>query len=114
MRNTPTKFKIRLAVDSIVGLVVFYALSTVTLGPCAANSLLGLEYSTPAIANGSTALPLFVPQVVRAWDMGGTNAKFLMLAAVFSAMFALNTAFVRHLRKAYIRSHKVMSKLDRD
>jgi hypothetical protein len=114
MQDTPAKFKIRFAVDAFIGLVVFYVISAITLGPSAADSLLGLESAIPSVANGSTALPLFVPQVAGAWEMSGTNTKFLMLAAVFSALFALNKAFVRHLRKAYIRSHKVVSKLDRD
>ncbi len=114
MQDTPAKFKLRFAIDAIIGLVVFYALSAATLGPSTAASLLGLENTASAAAKGSTTLPLFVPQLVTAWDLSGTNAKFLMLAAVFSALFALNKAFVRHLRKAHIRSHKVLSKLDRD
>jgi hypothetical protein len=114
MQDTPAKIKIRFVIDAFVGLVVFFILSAATLGPSAASSLLGIENAVSAVANGSTALPLFVPQIVSAWDMSGTNAKFLMLAAVFSALFALNKAFVRHLRKAYIRSHKVLSKLDRE
>lgn len=114
MQDTPAKFKIRFAIDAIVGLFVFYAISALTLGPSAASSLLGFESAMPSLTKGSTALPLFVPQMAASWEMSGTNTKFLMLAAVFSALFALNKAFVRHLRKAYIRSHKVVSKLDRD
>ena len=114
MRDTPAKIKIRFAIDAIVGLVVFYALSAATLGPSAASSLLGIENTASPLAKGSSGLPLFVPQLANAWELSGTNAKFLMLAAVFSALFALNKAFLRHLRKAYIRSHKVESKLDRE
>jgi Gpi18-like mannosyltransferase len=114
MQETPAKIKIRFVIDAIVGLVVFLVLSAATLGPSAASSLLGIENTVSTVTKGSTALPLFVPQVVTAWDISGTNVKFLMLAAVFSTLFALNKAFVRHLRKAYIASHKVLSKLDRE
>ena len=114
MQDTPARIKIRFAIDAIVGLIVFFTLTAATLGPSAANSLLGIENTVSAVAKGSTSLPLFVPQSVSTWDISGTNVKFLMLAAVFSALFALNKAFVRHLRKAYIRSHKVLSKLDRE
>ncbi|MEQ1694905.1 MAG: hypothetical protein ABL901_03600 [Hyphomicrobiaceae bacterium] len=114
MQDTPAKFKIRIAADVIAGLFVFYAISVVILGPSAASSLLGIESAIPSAAQGSTGLPLFVHQMAGSWEMGGTNTKFLMLAAVFSALFALNKAFARHLRKAYIRSHKVVSKPERE
>ena len=42
------------------------------------------------------------------------NVKFLMLAAVFSALFALNNAFVRHLRKAHVRAHKREVRISKD
>lgn len=114
MRDTPAKFKIRFALDVIVGLAVFFVLSALTLGPSAASSLLGLENPVSAAAHGSSMMPLFVYSPIGSWDLSGSNAKFLMLAAVFSALFALNKAFARHLRKAYIRSDKVLSKLDRE
>lgn len=114
MRDTPAKFKIRFAIDVLVGLAVFFVLSALTLGPSAASSLLGLEKHVSASSIGSNTIPLFVYSPAGNWDLSGSNAKFLMLAAVFSALFALNKAFARHLRKAYIRSDKTLSKLDRN
>jgi len=105
--------RVRFAIDAVIGLAVFFALTAATLGPSAAASLLGIDAAQSALTDGSITQPLFVAHQTMAWDLNGTNVKFLMLAAVFSALFALNNAFVRHLRKAYIRSHKTGARLAR-
>lgn len=105
--------RLRFAIDALIGLAVFFVLSCVTLGPSAAGSLLGIEQYQSPLVQGSSTAPLFVTNHAIGTDWDGTNVKFLLLAAVFSALFALNNAFVRHLRKAYIRSHKRGSRLAR-
>jgi len=105
--------RVRFVIDAVIGLVVFSALTVATLGPSAAASLLGIEAAQSALTGGSVTPPLFATYQASGWDLSGTNVKFLMLAAVFSALFALNNAFVRHLRKAYIRSHKSGARLAR-
>jgi hypothetical protein len=106
--------RLRFAVDAVMGLAVFFALSAATLGPSAAASLLGIDPPAAVLTGGTTTVPLFVTNYANAFEQSGMNVKFLMLAAVFSALFALNNAFVRHLRKAHIRSHRRAKKVDRD
>lgn len=106
--------RLRFAIDAAFGLAVFLALTAAMLGPSAAASLLGLDPVPGTLANGSNTVPLFVSNYSNAWEQDGMNMKFLMLAAVFSALFALNNAFVRHLRKAYIRSYKAGSRAAKD
>lgn len=107
----PAKRRVRLrfALDAAIGLVVFMGLCFVTLGPSAAASLLGIDEPVDPPIFGT--LP-FLSSAQTAWDASGINARFIVLAAVFSALFALNNAFVRHLRKSYVHSRRIAQKQD--
>lgn len=113
-RSRASRPRLRFAFDALLGLAVFFALTAATLGPSAAASLLGIENEAAAMIGGSSQAPLFVSNYANIWEQGGMNVKFLMLAAVFSALFALNNAFVRHLRKAHVRAHKREVRISKD
>ena len=92
MRTTLTKPPIRFAADALLGLAVFMGLTVATLGPSAASGLLGME---------ANSLPLVAHSFISSPVINGPHAVFMGLAAVFSALFALNFAFIRHLRTAH-------------
>lgn len=86
---------VRFAVDAIVGAAVFLGLTVALLGPSTAAQLLSTG-SAP-----STALPL-----ISTISTGGYGHReiLLLIAVVFSALFAMNLAFVRHINGADSRS----------
>jgi hypothetical protein len=88
---------IRFAADSLAGFAMFTGLTIGLLGPSAAADLVT---QTPAansvmLAGGFTAVSTAASQ------------NLVVLAVVFSALFALNLAFIRHLRKAHAVSRPV-------
>lgn len=108
MRNSP---HLRFVVDALVGLAVFCGLTVALLGPSsAAGSLpLGFDQASKVVS----AIP---PAAVaaRAAHAAATDANSLMilLAAVFSTLFALNLSFIRHIASAY-RVARVPAKTSR-
>ena len=78
----------RFVTDACAGLGVFGLLTTVVAGTstfAATFALAGTETSNIAMANAS-----------------GGEGSILVLAIVFSVLFAFNAAFFRHLGRAYI------------
>jgi hypothetical protein len=102
---------VRFATDALVGLTVFGVATIAVLGPTAAAQMVqidGLFAAVPdnqtlAVANGFAQSSLMgMPQAVRNWS--GTNdpqTLVMILAGAFSMLFALNLAFVRHVRQAH-------------
>ena len=85
---------IRFAADAVLGLAVFSGLTVGLLGPSAAAGLVATGIS----ANMLTAMPPGFDGI------SDHRMIFMALAAAFSALFALNLAFIRHLRQAYVPS----------
>jgi hypothetical protein len=83
---------IRFAADSLAGFAMFTGLTIGLLGPSAAADLVT---QTPSTAN-SVMLTGGGPAVSA---LAGQN--LVVMAVAFSALFALNLAFIRHLRKAH-------------
>ena len=80
----------RFFADAVIGGLVFTGLTVALLGPSAAGQLL---------ANGGATLPLAA--------VAGTNESQVILAVVavvFSALFALNLAFLRHVSSVEARA----------
>jgi hypothetical protein len=102
---------VRFATDLLVGLTVFSVATIAVLGPTAAAQMVqfdGLFAAVPdaqtlAAVNGFSQSSLMgVPLAVRNWS--GTNdpqTLVMVLAGAFSMLFALNLAFVRHVRQAH-------------
>lgn len=81
---------VRFAADAVVGGVVFFGMTVALLGPSAAAQLL---------TKGAAASPMYA--------MTGTNDPqtiLFVIAVVFSALFALNLAFLRHVSKVGARA----------
>jgi hypothetical protein len=104
---------IRFITDALIGLVVFTSATIAVLGPSAAAQLIQVDgvFATTAHASTiSTLLTTAVPAVamstpplaLRHWT-SATDPQTIMilLALVFSTLFAVNLAFVRHLRQAH-------------
>lgn len=111
------KPSLRFVSDMLVGFGVFCLATIAVLGPSAAAQIVqiqivqidGIFSQTPhslsmAAANGfSQSTGMGVPLAVRDWS--GTNNPqtiAMILAGAFSMLFALNLAFVRHLRQAHV------------
>jgi len=77
----------RLVFDAAIGAVVFAGLTVALLGQSAAAQL---------ITQGTAPLPL-------ATLTSSPQALILLLAIVFSALFALNLAFMRHVKGFEVR-----------
>jgi hypothetical protein len=109
--NRLPKPPVRFVTDAIVGLTVFGVATIAVLGPTAAAQIAqidGLFMAVPdsmtmAAANGfSQSSFMGMPLAVRNWS--GTNDPqtiLMILAGAFSLLFALNLAFVRHVRQAH-------------
>ena len=97
MRATLTKTPVRFAADAILGLGVFAALTAATLGPSTAAGLLGLEAASTTVLSGS---PILAQSLASSQFLTTPSYGFIGLATVFSTLFALNFAFVRHVRRA--------------
>jgi hypothetical protein len=83
----------RFAADAVLGLAVFMAITVAALGPSAAAGLLALSGEGPAA-------PIMTAALARSPGANDPQVILFVLAAVFSALFALNFAFVRHLTRA--------------
>lgn len=106
------KLPVRFVADAALGLTVFSVATVAVLGPSAAAQIVqidGIFAAAPggaalAVANGFSQLSFMgVPLAGRGWS--GTNdpqAMILILASAFSMLFALNLAFVRHVRQAHV------------
>lgn len=98
MHATFSKTPVRFAADAILGLGVFGGLTAATLGPSAAAGLLGLEAGTSVLSGA----PRLAQSLTSSHFLPTPSYGFLGLALVFSTLFALNFAFVRHVRRACI------------
>jgi hypothetical protein len=76
----------RFATDAIAGLGLFTLGMVMTSGTSALAATLTLDNASGLLQQPSVADPV------------------VLLAAVFSVLFALNAAFFRHLARAYVRS----------
>lgn len=83
---------IRFAADSLAGFAMFAGMTIGLLGPTAAADLVT---QMPVATNGVMLAGGFVTV------SGPAGQNLAVLAVVFSALFALNLAFIRHLRKAH-------------
>jgi hypothetical protein len=100
VRNMLALPPVRFFVDAIAGLGMFSGVTIALLGPSAAAGLVTGISEVPTHAPGV----LFMANHFTSHAANGLNdprAIIIVLAAVFSALFALNLAFIRHLRKAY-------------
>lgn len=99
---------IRFMTDALLGFAVYVGLTFALLGSCSAGSLLPLGLDKAAatgIAVGAAPLLSLQP----GFNGVGANdpqAIMLILAFVFSTLFALNLSFVRHLATAYRRTNR--------
>lgn len=88
MTKTPFSQHIRLFfADALLGLGLFFIAATVTVG-------------STSFA-GSTLLEDVGEAAVKVADASVSSPRILMLAAVGSVLFALNSAFFRHLRRSH-------------
>ena len=89
---------VRFVADALIGFGMFAGLTVGLLGPSAAAGLVvgsdaasvtpGIMLASHTIATAGTGL-------------NDSRAILIVLAVVFSALFALNVAFIRHLRQAH-------------
>ena len=89
---------IRFMTDALLGFAVYCGLTVAMLEACSAGT---------ASANTGSVVPLLSLQP----NLAGSGPNdlqgiMLILALVFSALFALNLSFIRHLATAYRRAHR--------
>ena len=96
MRATFQKTPFRFAADLIFGLSLFVGTTAVTFGTSAAPGLVGIANEGKMIMG----TPLMMQSLTSSYVLATPSYKFIILATVFSGLFALNFAFVRHLRRA--------------
>ena len=100
VRNMMALPPVRFTADVLCGFAVFSGITVVTLGPSTAAGLVTQVTEASALSSG-----IFLASQVAVNSVGGINNPgtiLVVLAVVFSALFALNVAFIRHLRKAYL------------
>lgn len=100
VRKLLARPQVRFAADAVVGLAVFSGLTVALLGPSAAA---GLVASGVHSSVGVSIMPMLTSQAAGAMARANdAHLILLVLAVVFSTMFALNLAFVRHLTNSYV------------
>lgn len=77
----------RFFTDALLGLGVFFIAATMTVG--------STSYA------GNTLLEDVGEAALKVADAGVSSPRLLMLALVASGLFALNSAFFRHLRRSH-------------
>ena len=101
VHNMLARLPMRFMTDAALGLAVFAAATAVTMGP----SALGGWFSMGARAAGLASAHPVASLAVAANDSGSPTV-LAVLAAVFSMLFALNFAFLRHLRQTVTVARK--------
>lgn len=81
----------RFAIDAIVGATVFLGLTLALLGPSAAAQLITTGVAPAPLAASLPADP---------------KSLLIVTTAVFSALFALNLAFMRQIKNAEARARR--------
>lgn len=81
----------RFVIDAFVGATVFLGLTLALLGPSAAAQLITTRVATAPFAAALPADP---------------KSLLIVTTAVFSALFALNLAFMRHIKNAEARARR--------
>lgn len=82
----------RFAADASLGLGLFFVAATLTVS----NTSFARETLLEGVGDAA----------VKVADVSISSPSFLMLAAVSSALFALNAAFFRHLRRSHAAAHR--------
>jgi hypothetical protein len=93
----------RFARDTGTGLALFATATLVLAGPSAVLRAMDIDLFSSA-AHAAPLLALSAQPVSLA--VADPKVAIAMLAVAFATMFALNCAFVRHLRRAYVPSGK--------
>ena len=86
---------IRFMTDALMGLAVFGGLTLALLAPSSAAGVAAPLLSAPAPMTAIAAASQLTLQ-----------PNLIMLAVVFSTLFALNLSFIRHLANAYRHAHR--------
>jgi hypothetical protein len=105
VRNLMAKPHVRFAADALAGFALFSGLTVALLGPTQAADLVAIGQTV----SGVSTMPLLTTQAAGAAAFASqAQLILLVLALVFSTLFALNLAFVRHLAKSYVavRAHR--------
>ena len=89
---------VRFVADALIGFGMFTGLTVGLLGPSAAAGL--VAGSDPV---GGVPGVMLASHTIAAAGAGlnDSRAILIVLAVVFSALFALNVGFIRHLRQAH-------------
>lgn len=90
----------RFMMDALIGLTVFCGLTAALLGPSSAAGLLPLGFEQAGQFLAATP-PAAVTSRAALSGANDPNSLIILLAAVFSTLFALNLSFVRHIASAY-------------
>jgi hypothetical protein len=103
---------VRFVADAVLGLTVFSIATVAVLGPSAAAQIVQIDGIFNATAGGATLAAMngfsqlsFMGVPLAGRDWSGTNDPqtiVMILAGAFSMLFALNLAFVRHVRQAHV------------
>ena len=89
---------VRFVADALIGFGVFAGLTVGLLGPSAAAGLVAgsdLVAGVPGVVLASQTI------AAAGTGLNDSRAILIVLAVVFSALFALNVAFIRHLRQVH-------------
>lgn len=103
---------VRFVADAVLGLTVFSIATVAVLGPSAAAQIVQIDGIFNATAGGAKLAAMngfsqlsFMGVPLAGRDWSGTNDPqtiVMILAGAFSMLFALNLAFVRHVRQAHV------------
>jgi hypothetical protein len=100
VRNMMARPTVRFVTDALAGLGMFFGVMTALMGPSAAAGLVAGVGEISGQARGVLMVSNHFTSHA-ATSLNDPRAILIVLAVVFSALFALNVAFIRHLRKAY-------------
>jgi hypothetical protein len=96
--------------DAVFGLTVFAGASVAVLGTCSASQIVNLTTAFDPLPLGQV-MPLMTAthaKAVNIWaNAAPMGADIILMALAFSTLFALNLAFLRHLRIAHVGRRQV-------
>ena len=96
---------LRFVIDAALGFAVFVGLTVALLGPSSAESLLPVTlHSSNQVMLATSLFHTHYTNLAAAGH--DPSSVMLVLGVVFSALFALNMSFVRHLVSAYRLAHQ--------
>jgi hypothetical protein len=101
----------RFLTDATIGFGIFSAMAVAGMGPSAFSGMFAMGAQAAGLEAGPAAY-LASPLASAAGGLDGSHGVLWALALVFSLMFALNVAFLRHLRQSAVAARVTGGKVN--